>query len=453
MERERPYWNMEIESKLNTPEMKEIQLAKLKKQVTLAYENSSYWRRRFDQAGVKPKDINTLKDYSRFVPVFEKADFRRFFEECDKDMHKVVEGMMPVSFDKVVLMAATTGTTGEPTPYPLTEKDMELWPETVSRVAWRCGIRPADRIAFAFGLSMFLGGIPTIFGLMKIGSCVVPVGAEAGTDRILRNVNFFRCNVLMCTPSLADYIVEKAPEVIGNTVKSLNIKTILCGGEPGAGIPEIRKRIETAYGARLFDMGAAFGGSCDYPEYQGMHFVLDDRCYYELVDPRTKEPIPLEDGASGEAVFTTLDAEGFTWFRQSLGDVHQVFVNPCPCGRSGFRYKVTGRIDDMLKVKGVIVYPSSIDEVLSSFVPRITGEFRIVLDEPPPRVVPPLKLKIECGEGVKKEELKALAQEIEGAMHTTLKIRPQIQWLSPLTLERATHKTRFIEKTYEKKQK
>jgi len=120
-------------------------------------------------------------------------------------------------------------------------------------------------------------------------------------------------------------------------------------------------------------------------------------------------------------------------------------------GQTGFRYKIVGRVDDMLKIKGAMVYPAAIDGVITGFVPRVTGEFRIVLDEPPPRVVPPLKLKVEYGEGVKKEELENLAKEIEEEMHAKCKFRPQIQWLAPQTIERSTYKTKLIEKAYEKK--
>jgi len=137
--------------------------------------------------------------------------------------------------------------------------------------------------------------------------------------------------------------------------------------------------------------------------------------------------------------------------RFTFNDIHQVFTEPCPCGLSGFRYKIVGRADDMLKVKGVPVYPAAIEGVIHSFVPQVTGAFRILLDEPPPRVVPPLKLKVEHGEGVEKSDLPALEKEIEKKMHDEVKVRPAITWLEPNTLERATKKTQLIEKLYEKK--
>jgi phenylacetate-CoA ligase len=219
----------------------------------------------------------------------------------------------------------------------------------------------------------------------------------------------------------------------------------MCGGEPGAGIPEVRRRIESAYGAKLYDLGAGLGVSCDWPEYQGMHWIGDDLVVYELTTPGSGEPVPLADGAEGEAVFTSLVGGGFGWTRLSLGDVHRVTVSPCPCGATGFRYRIVGRVDDMLKVKGVIVYPAAIDSVIAGFIPRVTGEFRIRLDEPPPRVVPPLKLRVERGCDTPRSALPELEAEIVDCMHDRLKLRPEILWLEPEELPRSEHKTRFIE--------
>ena len=129
----------------------------------------------------------------------------------------------------------------------------------------------------------------------------------------------------------------------------------------------------------------------------------------------------------------------------TLGDVHQVTVSPCPCGTTGFRYRIIGRVDDMLKVKGVIVYPAAIDSVIARFIPRVTGEFRILLDEPPPRVVPPLKLRIERGEQTIASALPALEGELLKALKEGLKITPQISWAAPYEYARSAHKTRFIE--------
>ena len=159
-------------------------------------------------------------------------------------------------------------------------------------------------------------------------------------------------------------------------------------------------------------------------------------------------------GATGLAVMSPLEPEHALFFcnlRITLADIHQVFTDPCPCGRSGFRYRIVGRADDMLKVKGVPVYPAAIEGVIHAFVPRLTGAFRIVLDEAPPRVVPPLKLKVEHGKDVREGDLPELEREIQEKMHKDVKVRPAITWLEPDTLERATKKTQLLEKHYDTK--
>ena len=453
MDLKRPYWNMEVESMFNTPEMRQIQNDKLVKNIGALYHNIPLNKRRMDDAGVKPSDIKSLDDLAK-IPIYGQPELRQIIAEIGFDMNKILDLILGKSREDVYVMAATSGTTGMPTPYPITRSNLPFLREAYNRMMWRCGIRPGDKLVLGFGLSMFLVGSPTLLLLEGFpGLTIIPVGAEAGTERIVMFLRLFGGNVMMCTPSLALHLIERAPEIMGGgSVKDLGLKILLCGAEPGAGIPEVRKRIETEYGAKLFDGGAGIGVSCDHAEYQGMHWIGDDQVYYELVDPDTGKNVPLEDGATGLGVFTTLDAEnaGIVGIRMTVGDVHQVFTSPCPCGLSGFRYKIVGRTDDMLKVKGVMVYPAQIKNVVESFIPRTTGEFRILLDEPPPRVVPPLKLKIEFGEGLKKEDLDQLKQEVEAKMHGEVKIRPAIEWIEPMSLERSDKKTRYIEKRYEK---
>ncbi len=448
MEDRRPYWNMEMETKLNTPGMKEVQWERLRKKFGDLYETAPFWKSRFDRAGATPDSIKTWEDYAKRVPILTKDQFREFAAGCEFDMVKILDGWMGEAAKGLVCVASTSGTTGEPTPYPLDKADLALWTEYTARLLWRSGVFPGDRIMQAFGLSMFLAGVPICMCIADYGACTIPVGAEAGTERVLSYSRLFKPKAMMCTPSFAEYMSEKAEEILGAGVDSLNIETIICGGEPGAGIPEVRNKIENAFNAKLFDMGAGLGCSCDYPEYQGMHWLGDDLVLMELVNQDTHEPVPLEDGATGMAVFSTLAGTNLLGFRQTLGDIMEVFTSPCPCGQTGFRYKVIGRTDDMLKIKGVMIYPPAIEGVVNRFVPRVTGEFRIVLDEPPPRVVPPLKLKVEYGEGIEEGALEALTDEITEEMHRSIKIRPKITWIPPKTLERFVKKKKLIEKTY-----
>jgi len=255
----------------------------------------------------------------------------------------------------------------------------------------------------------------------------------------------------LCTPAYAEYLIEVAPKVLGCEVGDLGIEIICCAGEPGAGLPEVRRKIQEAYGARLYDMlGGAHGIlniSCDAPEYQGMHVVGEDfSVSYDLVDPETKEPIPLEDGAIGERVKTALEWEAQPPIRYSVGDIYQVFTTPCPCGRPGPRIKVLGRVDDLLIVKGVKVYPAAVKNLVESFSPRVTGEMRIVLDVPGPRVTPPLRLRVVYSASLEAEQIERLTTALAEAMHDRLRVRPEIEMVPEGTLERTAHKTRLIER-------
>ena len=446
--KERRYWDEEAELRLNTPLMRQIQLDKLRPQLARLHATKSFWRERMDAVGLNPVRLGSLEEYSAKMPIMDKALRRQLVLECGGDSMQMVERTIGVAMDRVSLMAATSGTTGEPTPYPLTRKDLEIMGEMFARMAWRIGIRPGSRIAHAFGLSMWLAGVPYVQFLQKVGATVLPIGAEGGSERLLRFIKQFRADTLFGTPSLVEHLIDKAPEVIGADVGSLGIRRIVCAGEPGAGIPAVREKIERAYGATLHDHGGGLGISCACAEYQGMHHIGDDYVLMELVDPDTLRPIPITHGARGMPVYTTLEHEGMLWVRETFGDIFEVLTEPCQCGCSGFRYKVIGRVDDMLKVKGVMVYPAAIDGVITSFAPRVTGEFRIVLTEKPPRVVPPLQLRVEYGRDVDPSTLDALAREIEQTMNAKLKISPKIVWVPPFSLERSSGKTKFFEREY-----
>jgi len=443
---------MEMEQLLNTPEMEKIQLERLKTMLVRLKNNAPFYSRIIEKAKLDPEKLTGFDEFKDKIPLFNKQSLLALAQEYKGDMLKVLDQIMPVSVDELDYMATTTGTTGTPTPYPMTNFDItEMWGESMVRGLWRAGMRSNDRLLFCFALSMVIAGVPLMMGVQKLGCMIIPVGAEAKSERILLMHKLFQSTCYAGTPSLAEYLIEQAPKVLNQEVGDLGFKALLMGGEPGAGIPAVRQKLESAYGCRIFDAGAGFGFSCDHDEYQGMHWVADDLCYYELVDPETKEPIAMEDGAKGEAVFTMLVGDGFVWIRQSMGDIHQVFTEPCPCGRTGFRYKVIGRSDDMLKVKGVMVYPSHIKGVINEFVPRVTGEFRIILDEKPPRVVPPLKIRMEHAVNMAGAELETLEKEIVEAMGRRLKISPRIMWAEPGSLERSHYKGQVFEKLYEEK--
>jgi phenylacetate-CoA ligase len=246
-------------------------------------------------------------------------------------------------------------------------------------------------------------------------------------------------------------MIERSPELVGKEARDLGLRWFFCAGEPGGGNPEVRKVLAEGFGAKVFDHtggGHAFHGiSCDEPpeQYTGMHFVSEDHCLLELVDPVTKEPVPLEDGARGEMVFTFLLWEGGPFMRYALGDILEISTKPCACGMPGKTFRIVGRADDMLIVKGVNVYPEAIKGAILSFHPRVTGHFRIRLKRPGPVVEPPLRVRLEYGHGVSEKDLAGLEEDLMNHFRQELRIAPKLEWVAPESLPREKKKTRYIE--------
>jgi len=442
-----PYWNEAVET-MPYEKVRELQLTKVKRQVNYNYDNSIFYRRKFDQAGIKPEDIKSWKDFTS-IPLMNKEEQRKAQTESLERFGNPYGIITCAPLNKIIRISSTSGTTGTPTLYTLTKNDTKIITELHARKNWRMGLKPGHVVLHALALSMFTGGVPVIDAMQEYGLCVVPVGAEAKTRKILEFIELTKPYALKCTPSLAEHMIEQAPKIIGKEVGDLGIKLVSCGGEPGVGIPAVKKRIEEAYGAKLYDnIGGAHtfhGISCRDGVYRGMHLVSPDYCVLELVDPETKSPIEITDGAIGEMVFTFLDWEGGPFLRYDLGDMLQVFTKPCECGWPDIRFKIIGRADDMLIVKGVNIYPMAIKNFVASFMPRTTGAVRILLDKPGHRVTPPLKLKVEYDQAVSESELPLLKKEMEQLMSDIHRIRSDITFVPPYSLERESHKTKLIE--------
>ena len=457
---DRKFWNPEMEA-MPLEELRKLQLNKLKKQIKYIYENSpDYYKKKFDAVGAKPEDIKTWEDF-RKLPIMRTKDGDR--EAQRESMEKYGHPLgtyLCAPVEKVVYLSSTSGTTGEPTfSYIFTEHDKMINDEVWQRVFWRAGIRPGDAVLQTFGLSMWVGGIPVVSALQNMGARAIPVGAEGGTDRQLRLADLLKARAMIGTPPVAEYLIEQCPKILGKPVGELGIKIILCAGAPGAGLPEVRKKIETAYGCRLYDSTGGGWGlhhvSCDAPQYSGMHVVCEDYAiWYDLVDPVTNKPVDIVHGAVGHGIVTSFDHEAAPAFKYAMGDLLEVLTETCPCGVPGVRFRILSRVDDMLIIKGINIYPSAVKNVIGSFAPRVTGEFRILLDQPGPRVEPPMKIKIEYGKGIGEKDLPALGKEIGDKLSATLRCRAEFQWVPPETLERAAGaqgKGKLIEKLYEKK--
>lgn len=446
---DRPLWNEAVE-RLSRDALAALQLDRLRRQVAYNHAHSPFYRDRFRAAGIEPGDIRSFDDFAR-LPLMDKTDQRNAQQESLDRFGDPYALLACAPRDRIIRIVSTSGTSGMPTLYTHTAHDVAVINEMHSRKYWRAGLRPGHVMIQAVSLSMFTGGLPVSDGIQNMGACIVPVGIEGGTDRVLQFIELTRPDAILATPSFGQYLIEECPKRTGKPAHALGLRWFFCAGEPGGGMPEIRRALADGFGAKVFDHtggGHAFHGiSLDEPPeaYSGMQFISEDHCLLELVDPQTRAPIEQTDGAIGEMVFTFLDWEGTPFMRYALGDLIQVWDEPAGCPTPGRLFKIVGRADDMLIVKGVNVYPAAIQNVIAAFRPRVTGHFRVALDRPGPLVRPPLRLRVEHGEETPNEALEALAAEIANRCRDDLRVRPEIEWVAPGALPREAKKTQLIE--------
>ena len=451
---EKFYANNELNSR-DEQQIREYQEARMRDQLAYCYNNSSFYKEKFQEAGAKPEDIKTLDDLRQLPLFMNKDQERKNAEESLQKYEHPFGTHLCAPLDELFLTGTTSGTTGMPTfTYTFTKNDVDLIAQALGHRFAFNGLKKGDRILFIFALGIYATTM-SLWGIRSIGALPIDIDARAGSDLMLRFADLTKPRYMATTVSLSEYLIGKAPSIIGKEVGELNLQGVFLTGEVGVSIPEVREKIETAYGCPAYDYwapaGHAIAITCGSKEYSGMHGIAPDLCtsFDDLVDPETKKPVPIENGAVGEIVMTSLKREAAPLVKYGTGDIVQLFTEPCPhCGFPGKRIKLIGRADDMLVVKGVNIYPSAIKQVVQSFVPRVTGEMRIVLATPPPRVVPPLRLKLERGAETRDPDLEPLAQEIAKATHDQLKIRPEIEWAEPGSLEKSTRKTPVFEKNY-----
>ena len=425
---------------------------KLQKQIRYVWGNQDYYRQRFIEAGVSaPEDIRSLADFRRLPALIDKTRHRDSQDESLKRHGHSLGLHLTTAPENAIHLAATSGTTGTPTFYVFSRKDLEITYKVFGRMFAVMGIRPGDTTFHALGLSLWLAGVTYVQALEAYGARPVAVGAEGGVPKILRYIELTKPRFLFATPSMVNQLIERAQKEIGKPVAALGIEGIFCCGEPGASQPVFRQRVREHFGAQVYDAtgGAWHNASitCDAPDSHGMHYMAEDYCFrYDLVDPESKQPIEIRDGAVGEAIHTALEYEASPAFRNATGDILRLSVNECPgCGHFGTRMEIIGRADDMLAIKGVKVYPAAIQKVVHAFQPKLSGELRIRLDAPPPRVEPPLKLIVEAGEAVPESEWRDLGKALELRIRELLSFRPQVTIAPFNSLPRSGAKTKLIE--------
>ncbi|MFC5587983.1 phenylacetate--CoA ligase family protein [Sporosarcina soli] len=440
-----------IFNRMSEEEIREYQFVLLKKQLKYAYRNSEFYREKFNEIGIRPEDIRTFEDYYK-LPIFLNKTIERAIQKESMERHGHPFGLhLCSSPDEVVFTGTTSGTSGNPTfTYTFTEEDINFLNGFIAHMLDYGGVHAGERLLFSHSLGIYATS-SILWGIRSQGVLPIDVDVRAGSKMILEYAKMTRPTAAMMTPSLAEHLIDKAPELIGMNVGELGLQAIFTVGEIGVGVPEIKKKIEDAYDCRIYDYLGELGFSCDSDDYHGIHCVAPDLSLFpnDLIDPETKQPIEVYDGVIGELIATELTLKALPRIRYSSGDIVQVFTSECPgCGFQGRRVKFIGRSDDMLIIKGANVYPSTIKQVISNFIPEITGELRIVLNNPPPRVVPPLQIKLEYGENSDSRKLADLERRIKNALHSEARMTPEIIWCAPGTLEKALTKTPIFEKNY-----
>jgi len=440
------------DSEYHLDALQKVWFPKVRDQVEYCFNNSEYYEKALRAAGLEsPRDIRSLDDFRNLPPLMNKASHLESQRESLKRFNHPFGMHLCAPIGDVRHVAATSGTTGNPTFYTFTQSDLIKTYEMFGRLFRQAGIRKGETVFHAYGLSLWLAGTTILQALEHYGARPIPVGAEAGTSKILRYLELTRPRVLMATPSLVTHLIERSESEIGRTVGSLGIETIICAGEPGAGLPAVRRRIMEAYGARIFDFsgGAWFNMamSCEAEQsHSGLHYLADDHCFrYDLIDPTTKKPLPLKNGQVGEALCTGLGYQAGPALRYASGDVLKLTVDECPyCGEFGSRFNFVGRVDDLLNVKGVKVYPSAIKEVVEQFQPDVSGQMKIVLSSAPPRVPPPMMVTVEAGAN-SSGDFEQLSKRIEERIRELLAVRTKITIVEFGSIPRSHLKTKLVE--------
>jgi len=431
---DRKYWDEKLETQ-SRADWDALKLDLLKKHLHHAYANSPFYKRHFDAAGVHPDDVKSLADIRRF-PFIEKKVLRERQEAVPP-----FGDLVAVPERDIVYISASSGSTGIPTASPFTAQDFEDWIDYEARQFWSSGLRPDDRYCHSLNFSLFVGG-PCVLGAQKLGALSIHAGTVP-SERLLAIVRQFQATAIWTTPSYAWYLGETAIKEGIDPKKDLNIRRIFVAGEPGGSIPETRQRIEALWGTSVYDyygLSDIFGscaGMCE--EKHGLHWA-EDHILVEVLNPETGEPVA--DGERGELVLTTLKKAARPMIRFRTGDIVSFTSEPCACGRTSQRMLGThGRLDDMLIIKGVNIFPSDV-EAIARKDHDLSGEYKLIVERENHLDILTVEVERATVDASKDAEL---AHRFAGHLKSVTGVSAKVVILAPDTLPRATHKAKRVE--------
>jgi phenylacetate-CoA ligase len=425
-------YNIEFET-LPREALEAIQLRRLRDTVERVYATTHFYRRKFDEAGVKPSDIKRLEDLKR-LPFTTKQDLRDNYPY----------GMFAVPMENVVRIHASSGTTGQATVVGYTARDIDMWSEVMARALSAGGATRGDIIHNSYGYGLFTGGLGIHYGAERLGASVIPMSGGS-TQRQILIMKDFGPTILTCTPSYALHLAEVAKEK-GMDFSTLKFKSGIFGAEPWS--EEMRTEIEARLRLNAVDiyglsevLGPGIAIEC-LEAKSGLH-IAEDHFIPEIIDPESGETLP--NGEQGELVFTSITKEAFPVIRYRTRDVSSLNREPCICGRTHVRMaKVRGRNDDMLIIRGVNVFPSQIESVIMD-TEEVEPHYQLVVD----RIenLDTLTIMVEVGESFFSDEVKIL-QNIEKKITKKVKeflgVSAKVKLVEPKTIERSEGKAKRV---------
>jgi len=426
------FFNEEFET-LPRPALEALQLKRLQQTLERVYANVPFYRKSFDQAGIKPGDIKCLADLQR-LPFTTKQDMRDSYPY----------NLFAAPMEEIVRIHASSGTTGKPTVVGYTQKDIEIWSELMARSFVAAGAHKGDIIHNAYGYGLFTGGLGAHYGAEKLGASVIPISG-GNTSRQLLIMQDFGSTVLTCTPSYSLFMAEEA-KAAGIDFKDLKLKVGIFGAEPWS--EAMRTEIEAKLNLDAIDiyglseiMGPGVAIEC-IEEKHGLH-IWEDHFLPEIINPETGAPVA--EGEKGELVITTITKQGIPLVRYRTRDITSLSLAPCSCGRTHARIaRMSGRSDDMLIIRGVNVFPSQIESILVR-IEGVEPHYVLIIDRD--GTLDTLEVQVEVDETLFSDEIKvlqALARRIEKEIKDMLGVTCRVKLVEPKTIQRSEGKAKRV---------
>ncbi len=424
-------WNEPMEC-MSRDQMHELQSRRLKDMVIRVYHNVEFYRKKMQEIGLEPRDINTIDDLVK-LPFTTKQDLRDNYPF----------GLFAVPKSEVVRVHASSGTTGKSTVVAYTRKDVDIFSEVVARALCCSGVTKDDIVQVAYGYGLFTGGLGLHYGAEKLGAAVVPISG-GNTAKQITLLQDFGSTVLACTPSYAAFLCEALAEE-GIRAADLPLRIGVFGAEPWS--QEMRAKIEEGLKIKAFDIyglseiiGPGVSNSCEYQN--GLH-IAEDHFVPEILDPSTLQPV--EPGVTGELVFTTITKEAMPLLRYRTRDLSSLDYNPCQCGRTNVRMaKIFGRSDDMLIIRGVNVFPSQVESVLLE-IPEAKPHYMLVVDRQ--GAMDTLEIQVEVDDRYFSDEIAQLnniRNKIKHKVESVLGVSVIISLVEHKTIKRSEGKAQRV---------